>query len=444
VIPETRYARSGDVNIAYQVVGDGPMDLVYVPGWVSNIDLMWEDPSYAAMLERFASFARLILFDKRGTGLSDPVPVDELPDLEQRMDDVRAVMDDVGSLRAAVVGHSEGGSMSALFAATFPDRVSALVMMGCFAKRLRTDDYPWAPTWEERLETIEDAERRWPPDDYVEVLAPSRAHDEAFRRWLGRYLRNGASPKAAAALLRMNSFADITPILPSIRVPTLLLYRVGDRDVLVEEGRFVAARIPGARFVELEGADHCMWTGNADELLDEIEDFLTGVRRGPAPDRILATVLFTDIVDSTRRAAELGDHAWSELLERHHATVRRELARFRGRELDTAGDGFLAAFDGPARAVRCARSAVDAVSDLGLAMRAGVHTGEVEIAGDALRGIAVHTGARIASLAGPGEVLVSRTVVDLVAGSGLAFGKAGEHELKGIPGAWQVYRLRRA
>jgi pimeloyl-ACP methyl ester carboxylesterase len=444
VIPETRYARSGDVNIAYQVVGDGPLDLVYVPGWVSNIDLMWEDPSYAAMLERFASFARLILFDKRGTGLSDPVPVDELPDLEQRMDDVRAVMDAVGSERAAIVGHSEGGSMSALFAATFPDRVGALVMMGCFAKRIRTDDYPWAPTWEERLETIQDAERRWPPEDYVEVLAPSRAHDEGFRRWLGRYLRNGASPKAAAALLRMNSFADITPILPSIRVPTLLLYRIGDGDVRVEEGRFIAARIPRARYVELEGADHCMWTGNADGLLDEIEDFLTGIRRGPAPDRILATVLFTDIVDSTRRAAELGDRAWSELLGRHHTAVRRELARFRGRELDTAGDGFLATFDGPARALRCARSAVDAVTDLGLTIRAGVHTGEVEVAGDTLRGIAVHTGARIAALAGPGEVFVSRTVVDLVAGSGLAFGEAGEHELKGIPGAWQVYRLQPA
>jgi class 3 adenylate cyclase len=351
------------------------------------------------------------------------------------------VMDAVGSERAAVVGHSEGGSMSAVFAASFPARVSALVMMGCFAKRMPSDDYPWAPRWEDRLAEIERAECVWPPEDYVETLAPSRADDPTFRRWLGRYLRNGASPKAAAALLRMNTFADITGVLPSIRVPTLLLYRTQDRDVLVEEGRFIAERIPGARLVELDGADHCMWTGNADALLDEVEHFVTGVRRAPAADRVLATVLFTDIVDSTRRAVEAGDRAWSDLLQRHHAVVRSELERFRGREVDTAGDGFLATFDGPARAVRCAVSAADAVRPLGLEIRAGVHTGEVEVVGDDVRGIAVHTGARIASLAGPGEVLVSRTLVDLTAGSGLVFEPAGAHELKGVPGSWDLYRV---
>jgi len=437
--PTTRYARSGDVNIAYQVVGEGPFDLVYVPGWVSHLDLMWEEPSYARFLERLASFSRLILFDKRGTGLSDPVAFSDLPTLEQRMDDVRAVMDAVGSERAALLGHSEGGNMSVLFAATYPERTATLILVGCYAKRIRSEDYPWAPDLEARRREIEETERAWADPDQVAALAPSRAGDRPFVEWLTRYFRASASPKAAAALLHMNSMIDVREVLPAIRVPTLLLYRTDDADVDVEEGRYIAARIPASRFVELPGTDHLMWTGDADAILDEIESFLTGARRGPEPDRVLTTVLFTDIVGSTERAASLGDREWRGLLERHHAAVRRELDRWRGREIDTAGDGFLATFDGPARAVRCAAAIVETVGPLGIRVRAGVHTGEVELAGPQVRGIAVHIGARVAALAAPGEVLVTRTVVDLVAGSGLAFDDRGERELKGVPGRWQVY-----
>jgi pimeloyl-ACP methyl ester carboxylesterase len=439
--PATRYARSGELNIAYQVVGDGPFDLVYVPGWVSNLDLIWEEPSYAGLLERLASFSRLILFDKRGTGLSDPVPFDQLPTLEQRMDDVRAVMDAAGSERAALLGHSEGGNMCILFAATYPDRASALVLVGSYAKRIRSDDYPWAPAWDERIREIEETERSWADPDVVRTLAPSRAEDAGFVAWLTRYLRASASPKAGAGLLRMNSMIDVRDVLPTIRVPTLLVYRSHDRDVNVEEGRYIASRIHGARLVELPGQDHLMWTGNADAIADEVEDFLTGTRRGPEPDRVLATVLFTDIAGSTARAAEIGDRAWKQLIDRHDEAIRRQLDRWRGREVETAGDGFLATFDGPARAVRCATSVVDAVRELGLDVRAGVHTGEVELADGNVRGIAVHIGSRVAALAAPGEVLVSRTVVDLVAGSGIAFTDRGEHSLKGVPSVWQLFAV---
>jgi pimeloyl-ACP methyl ester carboxylesterase len=443
-VPQTRYARSGDLNIAYQVVGDGPFDLVYVPGWVSNVDLMWEEPSYARFLDRLASFSRLILFDKRGTGLSDAVTVDGLPTLEQRMDDVRAVMDAVGSERAALLGHSEGGNMCALFSATYPERTTALALLGCYAKRIRSDDYPWAPAWEDRLREIEDTERTWVDPALVRAIAPSRAHDAAFVAWMTRYFRGSASPRGAAELLRMNTMIDVREVLPAIRVPTLLVYRSGDRDVDVEEGRYIAALIPGSRFVELPGADHLMWAADADAILDEVEEFLTGVRRGPDPDRVLATVLFTDVVGSTEMATRLGDRGWRELLDRHHTVIRRELERWRGREVDTAGDGFLAAFDGPARAIRCAFRAVEAVRELGLEIRAGVHTGEVELVGDDVRGIAVHIGARVSALAGANEVLVSRTVADLVAGSGIELVDRGEHELKGVPGAWSLYLVAAA
>jgi class 3 adenylate cyclase len=438
---ETRYARSGDVSIAYQVVGDGPFDLVYVPGWVSNVELMWDEPDYAAFLERIASFSRLIIFDKRGTGLSDPVPLDQLPTLEQRMDDVRAVMDAVGSDRAALLGHSEGGNMCVLFSATYPDRTTALVLVGCYAKRIRSDDYPWAPAPEDREREIEETETRWGSPDMFRELVPSKANDEAFERWVGRYLRQSASPKAAAALLRMNTQIDVREVLPAIRVPTILIYRTDDADVQVDEGRYIAERISGARFVEVPGADHSMWTGDATAILDEIEEFLTGVRRGPEPDRVLATVLFTDVVGSTELATRLGDRAWRDLLGRHHAAVRRELDRWRGRVVDTAGDGFLATFDGPARAIRCAVAAVDAVRGLGMEIRAGVHTGEVEVSNGDLRGIAVHIGSRVAGLAGPGEVLVSRTVADLVAGSGIVLAERGEHQLKGVSGTRLVYAV---
>jgi len=440
--PETHYARSGDLNIAYQVVGEGSRDLVYVPGWVSNIELMWEEPAMAHFLDRLASFSRLILFDKRGTGLSDRVSNDQLPTLEERMDDVRAVLDAVGSERAALFGHSEGGNMCVLFAATYPERTTALITLGSFAKRRDPgDDYPWAPDADDREETAIDVERNWGhlrPQD-VEYYAPSRLGDEAFVQNLERYFRRAASPGAAAALLRMNSYIDVRNVLPTIQVPTLVLHRTGDHDVNVAEGRYLASKVPGAKFVELPGDDHWISAGNVDELADEIEEFLTGTRPLPEPDRVLATVLFTDIVGSTERAAELGDRRWRELLGEHDGAVRRELDRFRGREVDTAGDGFLATFDGPARAVRCAISAGEAVRQLGIEVRAGVHTGECELDGEKVRGIAVHTGARIASLAGPGEVLVSQTVKDLVSGSGLAFDERGTHVLKGVPGEWRLY-----
>jgi pimeloyl-ACP methyl ester carboxylesterase len=441
---ETRYARSGDVSIAYQVAGEGPFDLVYVPGWVSNIELMWDEPGYAAFLERIASFSRLIIFDKRGTGLSDPVPLDQLPTLEQRMDDVRAVMDAVGSERAALLGHSEGGNMCVLFTATYPERTRALVLVGCYAKRIPSEDYPWAPGVEDRARAIEETEATWGSPEAFRTLAPSKVDDEAFQRWIGRYVRQAASPKAAAALLRMNTQIDVREILPTVRAPTLLIYRTDDADVHVEEGRYIAERIPGAKFVELPGIDHVIWAGDADAVLDEVEEFLTGARRGPDSDRVLATVLFTDIVGSTETAVRVGDRGWDALLRRHHDVVRRELARWRGREIDTAGDGFLATFDGPARAIRCAVALRERVRELGLHVRAGLHTGEVEVSGEAVRGIAVHIGARVSGLAGPDEVLVSRTVADLVAGSGIVLADRGEHALKGVPGTWQVYAVEAA
>jgi pimeloyl-ACP methyl ester carboxylesterase len=437
--PETRYAKSGDVNLAYQVVGEGPLDLVYVPGWISNVELMWEEPAHAHVLGRLSGFSRLILFDKRGTGLSDPVPLDRLPTLEQRMDDVRAVMDAAGSDRAAVFGFSEGGQMSALFAATYPERTVALALYGTFAKRIWSPDYPWAPKPDARDEELAALERNWGTRMDLDQLAPSES--EAFKSRLAAYFRRSASPGTGVALMRMNTQHDIREILPSIRVPTLVLHRRDDVDVKVEEGRWIASRIPGAKYVELSGDAHTLWGGDTDEIVDEVEEFLTGVRPARELDRVLATVLFTDLVGSTERAAELGDRGWSELLSAHDAAVRRELERFRGREVDTAGDGFLATFDGPARAVRCAVAVREAVRGLGLELRAGVHTGECELDGDKVRGIAVHTGARVASLAEPGEVLVSSTVKDLVAGSGIEFEDRGTHELKGVPGEWRVFAV---
>jgi pimeloyl-ACP methyl ester carboxylesterase len=437
MVPETRYAKSGDLNIAYQVVGEGSFDLVYVPGWISNVELMWDEPAHAHVLGRLARFSRLILFDKRGTGLSDPVPLDRLPTLEERMDDVRAVMDAVGSQRAAVFGFSEGGVMSALFAATYPERTIALALYGTFAKRIWSTDSPWAPTPDAREREFEDLQRNWATRMDLDQLAPSES--EAFKSRLATYFRRSASPGAAVALLRMNTQHDIRDVLPSIRVPTLVIHRTDDREVNVEEGRWIASKIPDSKYVELPGDSHTLWGGDTDAVVDEVEEFLTGVRRGPEPDRVLATVLFTDIVGSTEKASELGDRRWRELLVAHDAAVRLELERFRGREVDTAGDGFLATFDGPARAVRCATAICRSVRTLNLDVRAGVHTGECELEGDRVRGIGVHTGARIAALAGPGEVLASSTVKDLVAGSGIEFEERGEHELKGVPGEWRLY-----
>jgi pimeloyl-ACP methyl ester carboxylesterase len=437
--PETRYAKSGDLNIAYQVVGGGPLDLIYVPGWISNVELNWEEPAHAHVLERLASFSRLILFDKRGTGLSDPVPLDRLPTLEERMDDVRAVLDAVDSRQAAVFGFSEGGLMSVLFAATYPERTTALGLYGVFAKRIWSPDYPWAPKPEYREREIEELERNWSERMDLEQLAPSE--DDAFKDRLATYFRRSASPGAGVALMRMNTQLDVRDVLPTIQVPTLVLHRTHDRDVKVEEGRWIADRIPGARFVELPGDSHTLWAGNTDEIVDEVEQFLTGSRRGPEPNRVLATVLFTDIVGSTEQASKLGDRRWRQLLDRHHALVRQQLERYHGREVDTAGDGFLATFDGPARAIRCASAIQSGMPGIGLEVRAGVHTGECELFGDTIAGVAVHTGARVAAAAGPGEVLVSQTVKDLVAGSGIAFAERGTHVLKGVPGEWRLYAV---
>ncbi|MBA2361667.1 MAG: adenylate/guanylate cyclase domain-containing protein [Actinobacteria bacterium] len=439
--PETRYAKSGDVNIAYQVVGAGPLDLVYVPGWISNVELMWEEPAHALLLRRLASFSRLILFDKRGTGLSDPVPLDRLPTLEQRMDDVRAVMDAAGSERAAIFGSSEGGLMSVLFAATYPQRTRALIALAVYAKRVWSPDYPWAPKPEARAAEIESIERTWGGEMDISDLAPSA--DEAFKQRAVRYLRRSASPGAAVALLRMNTQIDVRAVLPTIRVPTLVLQRVGDRDVNVEEGRWIAAQIPGANYVELPGDEHLIWAGNVDAVVDEVEEFLTGSRPVHEADRVLATVLFTDIVGSTERAAELGDRRWGDVIEQHHAIVRRELEGFRGEEMDTAGDGFFATFDGPARAVRAAWSIREAVRELGIELRVGLHTGECELMADKAGGIAVHIGARIARAARADEILASSTVRDLVAGSGIEFEDRGPHELKGV-GSWRLYAVASA
>lgn len=440
--PETHYALSGNVHIAYQVVGDGPIDLVQVPGWVSNVELIWEDPSYARFLRRLASFSRLILFDKRGTGLSDRVATDALPTLEERMDDVRAVLDAVGSQRAALFGWSEGGPLVALFAATYPERTAALITFGIFVKRIWSPDYPWAPTPEAREAWLTQVEQSWGREATdIEVMAPSAAGNEAFRRWLAAYFRQSASPGAAVALGRMNTQVDIRAVLPSIRVPTLVLHHVDDQDANIEEARYIAARIPGARLVELPGADHLPFVGNQDAILSEIEEFLTGARPVEEPDRMLATVLFTDIVGSTAQAATMGDRRWRDLLDSHDGVVRRELARYRGREVKRTGDGFLATFDGPARAIRCGLAASRAVRSLGIAVRAGLHTGEIETRGEDVGGIAVNLAARVMAAAGPGEVFVSSTVKDLVAGSGIQFQDRGERTLKGVPGVWRLYAV---
>jgi len=420
------------------------MDLVFVPGWVSQVEAVWEEPTHEAFLRRLASFSRLILFDKRGTGLSDRVSVDRLPTLEDRMDDVRAVMDAAGSERAALCGVSEGGVMCALFAATYPQRTRALVLYGTYARRLWAPDYPWGPRASEREPYIADVERQWGGPAQLDILAPSAADDPRLRDWFSRYLRVSASPGAAVALLRMNSQVDIRPILPTIRVPTLIMHRTGDLDIDVGGSRYMAEQIPGAKYVELPGSDHLWFVGDSDAILGEIEEFLTGVRQADSFDRVLATVMFTDIANSTALAAEVGDRRWRSLLETHNSLIRRNLQLHHGEELDTAGDGFLARFDGPARAIRCALAIVGSAAQLSLGVRAGIHTGECEVADGKLRGVAVHTAARVMAAARPGEVLVSRTVRDLVAGSRLEFIDRGQHEFKGLPGEWQLFSARGA
>ena len=437
--PETKYAKSGNVNIAYQVVGNGPIDLVIVMGWVSNVEYSWEEPSLSNFLTRLSSFSRLIIFDKRGTGLSDRVS--ELPTLEQRMDDVRAVMDAAGSKSAALLGISEGGPMCALFAATYPERTLALIIYASYAKRIWDVDYPWAPTPEERAQVYKEVEENWGKPVGIESLAPSSMNDERFKNWWATYLRRSASPGDAVALLKMNTSIDIRNVLPVISVPSLVMHRIHDMDMDVEEGRYMAGRIPGARFIELEGRDHLPWSGNYNKILEEIEFFLTGELTQIEPERILATVLFTDIVGSTDLAIELGDTKWHHLLQSHYDLVRKQLVRFKGKEIVTTGDGFLATFDGPARAIRCACAIRDSTTQQGIQIRAGLHTGECEVMHDNVGGIAVNTGARVMSKAGNNEVWVSSTVKDLVAGSGIQFESKGKYLLKGIPGEWELFSV---
>jgi class 3 adenylate cyclase len=433
--PETRYARSGETRIAYQIVGNGPLDLVFVPGFISNLDLMWET-AYAHFFTRLAAFSRLILFDKRGTGLSDRMA--GIANLEERIDDVRAVMDAVGSERAALFGVSEGGPMSLLFAATYPERVRALALYGSYARHPTVS----AANLPEHVELVD---RSWGTGEYMlRFMAPSRAGDDNLRRIFARVERQGASPSAVIAIMQMNSEIDARHILPTIRVPTMVLHRIGDQRITIDAGRYLSDHIPGARFVELPGDDHNFIAERdlTDRIADEIEEFLTGSRSADAEiDRVLATVMFTDIVDSTKRAAELGDRQWRALLDRHDETVRQQLGRFRGQEVKNLGDGFLATFDGPARAVRCAAAISEAVRPLGIAVRGGLHTGEIELKHNDVTGIAVHIAARVAAEAEAGETVVSSTVRDLVAGSGLRFEDRGTHTLKGLPEEVRLYRV---
>lgn len=435
--PETRYARSGDHDIAYQVLGEGPLDLLIAPGFVSNIDVQWVDPACARGLRRLASFARVIMYDKRGTGLSDPTPT--VPTLEERMEDVRAVMDAAGSERAALFGYSEGGPMSVLFAATYPERVQALVMFGSFADGRRDpEERPW---WEESWRLVTDAVEHWGQGRLWPIVAPNAAQNEFLRRTSGAYERACASPAMARALVDAVLRMSVKDVLPAVKVPTLVVHRRGDVLVPVQHGRELAELMPEARYVELPGDAHLWWLEDADRLIDEVEQFLTGARHAPEPERTLATVLFTDVVASTERTAAMGDRAWRELLERHDALVRREVAASGGRVIKSMGDGYLAVFNAPGRAIECAQQIVDGSRQLGVEVRAGVHTGECETLGDDVAGMAVNIGARVSALAGPGEVLVSSTVKDLLVGSLLPFAHRGAHALKGVPGEWALYAV---
>ena len=432
--PETRYAKSGDLSIAYQVTGSGPLDLVLVPGFVSNLDLAWENPGLTHFFSRLAAFSRVIRFDKRGTGLSDRMS--GIANLEDRMDDVRAVMDAVGSERAALFGSSEGGPMSLLFAATYPDRASALVLYGSYARHPTLN----AETLPQHLEIID---RAWGTGEYItRFMAPQGTYDDTVRQAFARMERQSASPSAVGAIMRMNADIDARHVLPMVHAPTLVLHRIGDMRITINAGQYIASHVPGAKLVTLPGSNHIFWNERdiVERMVDETEEFLTGYRADSEHDRVLATVLFTDIVDSTKRAAALGDRMWRALLDRHNEIVRQQIGRFRGREVKHTGDGFLATFDGPARAVRCASAIADTMQPLGLAVRGGLHTGEIELKGDDIGGIAVNIAARVAAMAGPNETLVSSTVRDLVAGSGLRFDDRGLHELKGLPEQVHLYR----
>lgn len=434
---QIRFAQNGAINIAYVTMGAGPPDLLWVQGAVTNIAVLLDDPDYRAFFERLASFSRVILFDKRGMGLSERV---EAGTMEDRMDDVRAVLDDLGSERAVLIGVSEGGLMAELFAASHPQRTDALVLIGAETREENDAEWQWGDGTREWFEQSMADWSTWGEGRSIDNLAPSVAGDPRARAWWGRLQLQSGNPRTIEAHYRVAFATDTRSILPAISVPTLVIHRTDDRGVDVHQGRYIAAHIPGARYVELPGADHLPWI-NGEDIATEVEEFVTGSRPADEVDRILATVMFSDIVDSTALAAQLGDHRWRRLLEAHHAAVRRELDRHRGQEIDTAGDGFLASFDGPARAIRCAVAVQRAVASLDIGVRIGLHTGEAERIGDKLGGIAAHIGARIAGLAQSGEVLVSSTVHDLVAGSGIIFADRGVHQLKGIPGEWHLFAV---
>ncbi len=434
--PKTQYAvSSGEVNIAYQVVGDGPLDLVFVMGWVSHMEYIWREPSFARFLRRLASFSRLILFDKRGTGLSDQVALTDLPTLEQRMTDLQTVMNAVGSERAALLGISEGGPMCSLFAATYPERTIALIMIGTYAKRKWSKDYPWAPTDEERAQFLEEMKRNWGGPVGLEKRGPSVAGDPQFREWWAAYLRMGASPGAALALTRMNAEIDVRNVLPSIRVPTLVVHRREDALMPVEGGRYIASRIPGAKFVEFEGKDHLPFVGDQNQILDEIEEFLTGARPDRRIDRVLTTVLFVLFDDASHQPPR-------ETKELQRARVRRELALFKGREAAMTDAHLFATFDGPARAIRCAQAIVEASARFNLQTRAGLHTGECDVLGECVSGVTVELGWAVARCAHHGEVWLSHTVNDLVAGAGIEFETRGEHMFESLPGKWRLFTAK--
>jgi class 3 adenylate cyclase/pimeloyl-ACP methyl ester carboxylesterase len=440
MVPETKYARSGDLHIAYQVVGEGPVDLLWVPTWIWQIEHVWEEPTTAAMLRRLSSLARFITFDRRGAGMSDQI--DSAPTLEEQMDDVVAVLDAVGSEEAAVFAMLEAGSMACLFAATHPERTRALVLYEATPRMISAPDYEWPLTREEREIAARALPERWGTGESVLSLTPSGRKSESFRQWAGRLERLAASPRTAQAFFRMHSETDVRPVLPTIQVPTLVLHRASDTYIDIRHSRYLAEHIPGARLVELPGDGTLPFGSGQEELIGEVEEFLTGTRHAPDPERILATVMFSDIVDSTRRAAEMGDRRWRGLLESIDGNIETELGRHRGRVVKKMGDGLLATFDGPARAIQCAAAIRDgARQGYGLEVRSGLHTGEIELLGNDVGGLAVHIGARVGSLAGPGEVLVSNTVKDLVVGSGIEFEDRGERELKGVPGAWRLWAV---
>ena len=438
-IPETKYTHNGDVTLAYQVLGNGPLDLVLVPGFVSHLEQGWEEPACARFLQRLATFSRLVLFDKWGTGLSDRIA--GVPTLEQRMDDVRVVMDSIGCQRAALLGVSEGGSMAALFAATYPERTSALILYGSVVKAAWAPDYPWGVKPDDFERNNEKLRQKWGGPLGLEEFAPSMVHDERFKQWWAKLLRLGASPSAVITNRRMNMEIDIRAVLPTIHVPTLVLNRTGDRSVYIEEAGYLAEHIPGAKLVELDGNDHFWWVGDSESVADEIQEFLTDERQAIEPVRILATLLFTDIVDSTKHAAEMGDRRWRDLLDNHNSLVQKAIARFSGRIVVSTGDGVLATFDGPSRAIQCAIAIREEVLGLGIRIRAGLHTGEIELIGQNVAGIAVHIAARVSAKAEAGEVWVSSTVKDLVAGSSVQFTERGVYALKGVPGEWRLFSI---